>query len=91
MFGIKDLRERYAKERGITSTQATSEVDSFLKVLKDLIVEEGISIKGLFTIKHHIRKGRTGKKPNSQETYTTQDKTVLKIKTGSSMDVLLNK
>ena len=90
MHGLKDLVELYAKEKGISKAQAEADVKVFVNCLKDLIVKGGISFKGLFTIKHHVRKGRTGRVPSTGEEYTTEDKTVLKITTGKSLEEELN-
>ena len=90
MHGVKDLVVAYAQKRGISNVQAKAEVEAMVDCLKDLVVKGGISLKGLFTIKHHVRKGRTGKRPGTDITYTTEDKTVLKITTGSVLDKELN-
>lgn len=90
MYGFKDLAERYAKERGISKAQAQEETKCFVETMGSMIAEEGISLKGMFTIKHHIRKGRTGKRPGTDIEYTTEDKKVLKITTGSDMSKELN-
>ena len=86
MHGIKDLVEAYAQKRGISKAQAEKEVRDMLGCMIDLIKKGGISLKGMFTIKHHVRKGRTGKVPSTGEMYTTEDKTVLKITTSKSLE-----
>lgn len=90
MHGIKDLVEAYAQKRGISKAQADTEIRAMLDCMTDLIKKGGISFKGLFTIKHHIRKGRTGVRPGTNIQYTTEDKTVLKITTSKSLEDELN-
>lgn len=91
MHGVKDLVEAYAQKKGISKAQAETEVKAMLDCLFDLVKKGGISFKGMFTIKHHIRKGRTGKRPGTDIEYTTEDKTVLKITTSKNLEEELNR
>ena len=86
--GMKDCVELYAQERGISKAQAETEFKTAVKVIADMCIEGGVSIKGVFTIKQKVQKGRSGNM-NGKE-WTTEDKTLLKITTGSNIEKALN-
>ena len=89
LAGMKDCVEKYAQKRGISKAQAETEFKTALEVIKEACVEEGVSFKGLFTIKKKIQKGREGSV--NGVTYKTDDKTTLKLTVGSDLDAELNK
>ena len=89
LAGMKDCVEKYAQKRGISKAQAETEFKTALEVIKEACVEEGVSFKGLFTIKKKIQKGREGSV--NGVTYKTDDKTTLKLTVGSELDAELNK
>jgi len=91
--GIKDLSEQLATKRGITKNEAVSIMSDVVEVLADAVVDGGISLKGVFTIKPKVRKGRSGTisfGENKGQQWTSEDKTVLEIKTGGDMSNRLN-
>lgn len=87
--GKKDLVELVAKEAGVAKTTAEEQVNTVLNCMSDLIVDGGICLKGKFTIKTKIQKGRDG--AINGVAYHTEDKTTLKITVGSEMEETLNK
>lgn len=87
--GMKECVELYAKERGISKSQADTEFKTALDVIADMCVNGGVSFKGLFTIKKKLRKGRSGN--INGKTWETKDTNVLVIKTGSKLAENLNK
>lgn len=89
MLGIKDCVEIYAQKRAISKSQAETEFKTALDVISEACVKEGVSFKGLFTIKKKIQKGREGSV--NGVTYKTEDKTTLKLTVGSDLNAELNK
>lgn len=92
--GAKDLAEELAAKRGISKAEAKSIVDDVVECMASKIVEGGISFKGVMTIKPKLRKGRSGKiafGENKGQSWTSEDKYVLEVKTGSDMEAELNK
>lgn len=89
MYGIKDCVEAYAKRRGIPKTQAESEFKDAMAVVSEMCVKGGVSIKGMFTIKKKVQKGRKGTF-NGKE-WQTEDKYTLGISTGKELEAELNK
>ena len=87
--GMKDCVEALAVKRGISKVEAQSIMQDAVDVITDKCIDGGVSFKGKFTIKHKIRKGRSGNM-NGHE-YSTEDKTVLAITVGSELDAELNK
>lgn len=91
MKGMKDCVELYAKKRGISKAQAETEFKTAVDVIGDVVKEEGVSFKGLFTIKHKVQKGRTGKCAFNGKEWKSEDKTTLSISVGSELEEELNK
>lgn len=89
MSGLKDFVEAYAQKRGISKSQAETEVRAFLDVLKAKLKDGGVSFKGVFTLKKVLKKGRSGK--CNGRAYTTEDKNSLKLTVGAELDEELNK
>lgn len=89
--GIKDCVELYAKERGISKSQAETEFKTAVNVIADMCVDGGVSIKGLFTIKQKVQKGRSGKCSFNGKEWKTEDKNTLSITVGSELNDKLNK
>lgn len=89
MVGIKELVERLAKERGISKVEARSILDDVFSLMHDsLVATDGISLKGYFTIKKKLRKGRSGIIDGKK--WETKDKYVLTIKAGHKVDFHMN-
>lgn len=61
MKGIADIINMYAQKRGITKSQATTEVNAFIDVLAECLIKHtGVSIRNLFSINKCVKKGRSG-------------------------------
>ena len=88
---MKDCVELYAKRRGISKAQAETEFKTAVDVIGDMCVDGGVSFKGLFTIKHKVQKGRSGKCSFNGKAWKTEDKNTLSITVGSDLEAELNK
>lgn len=88
--GMKDCADALALTRGITKAEAEGIMKDCVEVLTAKIVEGGVSFKGLFTIKHKVQKGRTGKCSFNGKEWKTEDKNTLSINVGTELDKVLN-
>lgn len=91
--GINDLSAELAAKRGISKAEAKSIMEDVVSVTKSAIIDGGVSLKGVMTIKPTLRKGRKGKIPfgeNAGKEWKSEDKYVLSIKTGGDMEAELN-
>ena len=91
VLGTTELANELAAKRGISKKEANDIMADVVEVLKSAIVDGGVSIKGVMTIKPKLRKGREGKCSFNGQTWKTEDKLVLSITTGNQMDAELNK
>lgn len=91
MNGMKDCVELYAQQRGISKAQAETEFKTAVDVIASTILAGGVSFKGLFTIKHKVQKGRSGKCAFNGKEWKSEDKTTLAITVGSELEAELNK
>lgn len=92
--GIAEVAELYAATAGVSATAAKKVVQDVVECISTKIVEGGVSFKGVMTIKPKVRKGRSGKiafGENKGQEWKSEDKVVLEIKTGSTMEAELNK
>lgn len=93
VLGINDLSAELAAKRGISKSEARDIMEDVVSVMKSAIIDGGVSIKGVMTIKPALRKGRTGKitfGANKGKEWKSEDKYVLSIKTGGDMEAELN-
>lgn len=88
--GMKDCVEAYAQKRGISKAQAETEFKTAIDVIAEKCKDGGVSFKGIFTIKHKIQKGRTGKCAFNGKEWKSEDKTTLSISVGSELEGELN-
>lgn len=91
--GINDLSAELAAKRGISKSEARDIMEDVVSVTKSAIVNGGVSIKGIMTIKPTLRKGRKGVIQMGErkgEEWQSEDKYVLSIKTGGDMEAELN-
>ena len=88
--GMKDCVEALAVKRGISKAEAQSIMQDAVEVIADKCKEGGVSFKGVFTIKHKIQKGRTGKCAFNGKEWKSEDKTTLSISVGSELEAELN-
>lgn len=91
--GINDLSAELAAKRGISKSEARDIMEDVVSVTKSAIVNGGVSIKGVMTIKPTLRKGRKGVIQMGErkgEEWQSEDKYVLSIKTGGDMEAELN-
>ena len=86
--GMKEAVEKLATTKGITKNEAKEQIENVLDVIGNLCVEGGVSFRGKFTITKKLRKGKSGEVNGTK--YSTEDKYVLKIKTGSDWEEILN-
>ena len=92
--GIAEVAELYAATAGVSTAAAKKVVQDVVECISTKIVGGGVSFKGVMTIKPKVRKGRSGKiafGENKGQAWKSEDKIVLEIKAGSSMDAELNK
>lgn len=87
---MKDCVEALAVKRGISKVEAQSIMQDAVSVIADKCKEGGVSFKGIFTIKHKIQKGRTGKCAFNGKEWKSEDKTTLSISVGSDLEAELN-
>ena len=88
MSGIKDLQNELAVKRGITHTEAKSILEDVLSVMESAIVDGGIQIRGVFTIKPKVQKARSGSFQGKE--WHSEAKTTLSIACGSDLEAELN-
>lgn len=88
--GMKDCVEALAVKRGISKAEAQSIMQDAVEVIAEKCKEGGVSFKGVFTIKHKIQKGRTGKCAFNGKEWKSEDKTTLSISVGSELEAELN-
>lgn len=91
--GVSELSAELAAKRGISKAEAADIVKDFVEVMSSAICAGGVSIKGIMTIKPTLRKGREGKITFGErkgESWKSEDKYVLSIKTGANMEEELN-
>lgn len=87
--GLKDCVEKLAQNKGISKSEAEEQMRDVLDVIKEQCVEnEGVSFKGLFSIKKVLKKGRKGS-INGHD-YETPDKYSLKLTVSSVLDYDMN-
>lgn len=65
------------------------EVKSVIESLEETVVAElsnggEVDLYGFMNFKRGVQKGRTGKVPGTEKTYTTEDKFVVKTKAGKA-------
>ena len=87
---MKDCVEALAVKRGISKAEAQSIMQDAVEVIAEKCKEGGVSFKGVFTIKHKIQKGRTGKCAFNGKEWKSEDKTTLSISVGSELEAELN-
>ena len=89
VVGVKECAEALAVKKGITKTQAEKEIKDVVNLIADMCVEnEGVSFKGLFSLKKVLRKGREG--AVNGKAYKTEDKYVLKATVYKDLDEAMN-
>lgn len=89
MKTMKDFVRDYAEERAIPKAQAEKEVSAFIKIFKkELIEDEGIVFKGVFSIKTFLKKGRSGCMNGTE--YHSPDRVSVKFKLGKEFSEELN-
>lgn len=79
---------KLVQEKGGYKTQVEAEtaIDAFKDAVTDSLVSgEGVSLSGFLTFKRKLQKGKTGKVPGTDKTYTTTDKMVPKVKIGKTL------
>lgn len=89
MIGVKELADNVAKAQGIPKSVAKEQVGAVLTALCDAFASEGFSMRGHFTVKQIVRKGRKGS-INGHD-YETKDKNTLRIEVGPKLDEKMNK
>jgi DNA-binding protein HU-beta len=69
-----------------TKTEAEAAIKAFSGAVTDaLISKESVSLVGFGSFEAVLQKGKSGKVPGTDKTYTTQDKMVPKFKAGKSL------
>ena len=84
----KDEFVELVKKQGGYATKAAA--DTAIKAFTGAIIEalskkEDVSLLGFGSFSAVLQKGKTGKIPGSDKTYTTQDKMVPKFKAGKNL------
>ena len=69
-----------------TKVEAETAIKAFTEaVTKALVKEEDVSLVGFGSFVAALQKGKSGKVPGTEKTYTTQDKMVPKFKAGKGL------
>lgn len=87
---LNEVADELAVKRGMSKAQARDIAKDFIEIFASKVVEGGVSVKGVFTIKPKLQKGRTGTCSFNGKQWKTEDKYVLGITTGKGMEEELN-
>jgi DNA-binding protein HU-beta len=69
-----------------TKTEAEAAIKAFSgAVTEALVAKESVSLVGFGSFEAVLQKGKSGKVPGTDKTYTTQDKMVPKFKAGKGL------
>jgi DNA-binding protein HU-beta len=69
-----------------TKVEAENAINSFKDaVIESLVSGDGVSLTGFVSFEKKLQKGKTGKVPGTDKTYTTTDKMVPKVKIGKTL------
>ena len=69
-----------------TKIETENAINAFTEAVTEALVsKESVSLVGFGTFKSALLKGKTGKIPGKDATYTTQDKQVPKFKAGKGL------
>ena len=90
IVGLNDVADELAEKKGMTKAMARDIAKDFIEIFASKVVDGGVSVKGVFTIKPKLQKGRTGTCSFNGKEWKTEDKYVLSIKTGKGMEAELN-
>ena len=79
---------KLVQEKGEYKTQ--TEAEAAINAFKDAVIEslvsgDGVSLTGFVSFEKKLQKGKTGKVPGTDKTYTTTDKMVPKVKAGKTL------
>lgn len=90
MVGLNKVADELAEKRGMSKAMARDIAKDFIEILASNIVDGGVSVQGVFSIKPKLQKGRTGTCSFNGKEWKTEDKYVLSITTGKAMSAELN-
>jgi len=69
-----------------TKVEAETAIKAFTEAITEaLVAKDGVSLVGFGSFDATLQKGKSGKVPGTDKTYTTQDKMVPKFKAGKSL------
>jgi len=81
----KDFIREIAEKTGKKNVEVTEIIDTALDIITNTVSKkEDVSFTGFGTFSANLQKGKSGKVPGTDKTYTTQDKMVPKFKAGKS-------
>lgn len=81
----KDFIREIAEKTGKKNVEVTEIIDTALDIITSTVSKkEDVSFTGFGIFSANLQKGKSGKVPGTDKTYTTQDKMVPKFKAGKS-------
>lgn len=81
---------RLADNSGFTKVDAEKALSAFIKSVEDIMKEgDSVSLVGFGEFYGAIQKGKSGKVPGTDKTYSTEDKRVPKFKPGKAFKTLM--
>jgi len=84
------LVARIADYSGLTKVDAERALNAFIKSVEDIMKEgDSVSLVGFGEFYGAVQKGKSGKVPGTDKTYSTEDKRVPKFKPGKSLKTLM--
>lgn len=91
IVGKKECVKALTEKLSMSGKEAEKVLDAVVEVIIEKCVEnDGVSFKGLFTLKKAVRKGRKGVCSFNGEEWETEDRNTLKVTVGKELDKMLN-
>lgn len=88
------LIEKYAKKMGITLVEAEKQINGFISLQKEILLDpqyDGIKIIGLYTVRKKENKGKLCHHPITKEPMMSEPNTSLKLDISGAFKKELNK